>query len=261
MLGLKLGVRLESLGLPFRKALETAARLGASGVQFDAVGELGPDQLSQTGCRQVRHLLENHRLTLIALGFPTRNGYDTLDRLEARIAKTMKVLALAPQLGTRLVVNHIGKIPEDRSDPKSSYFFDAMDRIGGEGDRVGARFAIETGADDPEKLAEFLKQTRSYAFGVNYNPGNMLVRGYDVYGGVSKLGDRIIGTRIKDVLRSSISVSGFREAPMGEGEVDWERFLGAMAEIEYQGFYTLDRETSDDPIADLSQSIDFFQHY
>jgi sugar phosphate isomerase/epimerase len=261
VLGLKIGVRLEALRLPFRSALETAARLGADGIQFDAVGELAPEQLSQTACRQIRHLIDNHRLTLIALGFPTRNGYDTLDRLEGRVAKTMQVLALAPQLGARMVINHIGRIPEDRNDPKSSHFFDALDRIGNEGDRVGARFAIETGGDSPEKLSEFLAQTKSYAFGVNYNPGNMLVRGYDVYGGVTQLADRILGTRIKDVLRSSVSVSGFREAPMGEGEVDWERFLGAMAEIEYQGFYTIDRETSADPVADVSQAIEFFHRY
>jgi hypothetical protein len=45
---IKIGVRLESLDLPFRKALAEAAGLGVAGVQFDPVGELSPTRLSQT---------------------------------------------------------------------------------------------------------------------------------------------------------------------------------------------------------------------
>ncbi|MCH7863086.1 MAG: hypothetical protein IH998_15785 [Proteobacteria bacterium] len=36
---MKIAIRLECLGLDIRKAIETAARLGAGGVQFDAVAE------------------------------------------------------------------------------------------------------------------------------------------------------------------------------------------------------------------------------
>ena len=46
---LKIGVRLESLGVPLRRALQEAERLGVNGVQIDAVGELAPQSLSQSG--------------------------------------------------------------------------------------------------------------------------------------------------------------------------------------------------------------------
>ena len=54
-----IGVRLESLGLPLPPALDEAARLGVGGVQIDAVGDLSPDRLSQTGRRELRHLLRD----------------------------------------------------------------------------------------------------------------------------------------------------------------------------------------------------------
>ena len=43
---IKIGIHLESLGLPLRRALAEAARLGVPGVQIDAADDLGPDRLS-----------------------------------------------------------------------------------------------------------------------------------------------------------------------------------------------------------------------
>jgi L-ribulose-5-phosphate 3-epimerase len=57
MNSLKIGIRLESLGLPLRRALAEAARLGVPGVQVDAAGDLSPGELSQSGRREFRHLL------------------------------------------------------------------------------------------------------------------------------------------------------------------------------------------------------------
>ena len=63
---MKLGLRLESLGLPFRQALAATARMEVAGVQLDAVGELAPDRLSATGRKEMRHLLRSYSLKLIA---------------------------------------------------------------------------------------------------------------------------------------------------------------------------------------------------
>ncbi len=54
---IKLGVRLESFGLPLRHALTAAGKLGVHGIQVDAVDELSPKNLSETGRREFRHLL------------------------------------------------------------------------------------------------------------------------------------------------------------------------------------------------------------
>src|SRR3954468_21175369 len=63
---MKLGVRLESLGLPFRPALAAASRLTVTGVQLDAVGDFHPDRLSETGKREIRHLMTSYGLELTA---------------------------------------------------------------------------------------------------------------------------------------------------------------------------------------------------
>jgi hypothetical protein len=64
---LRIGVCLESLGLPLRQGLQEIERLGVTGVQVNAVGELAPRMLSQTGRREVRHLLRPYNLELTGL--------------------------------------------------------------------------------------------------------------------------------------------------------------------------------------------------
>ena len=91
----KIGVRLESFGLPLRRALQEAERLGVGGVQVDAAGDLSPRNLSQTGRREFLHLLRAHSLELTALGCPLRHGLDEAEDQEARIDHVRKVLTLS----------------------------------------------------------------------------------------------------------------------------------------------------------------------
>src|SRR5881227_1411943 len=95
MAKLKIGVRLESLGLPLRRALQEAERLGVAGVQVDATGDLTPQKLSQTGRREFRHLLRAHNLELTAVGCPLRRGLDAAENQEARIDHVKAVMGLS----------------------------------------------------------------------------------------------------------------------------------------------------------------------
>src|SRR5947209_16960446 len=98
---LRLGVRLESLALPLRRALQEAERLGVTGIQVDAAGDLSPKALTQTGRREFRHLLRAHSLELTALGCPLRRGLDVAVDQEARIEHVRAVMTLSFDLGPR----------------------------------------------------------------------------------------------------------------------------------------------------------------
>ena len=105
MLQIKVGVQLASLGLPLRKGLLTAREMGAEAVEIDARSELRPEDLSQTGVRQVRKMLDDLNLRVSCLSFRTRRGYHVADDLEARIDATKRALRLAYDLGASVVVN------------------------------------------------------------------------------------------------------------------------------------------------------------
>src|SRR5262245_47106743 len=112
---IKIGIQAKSLGLPLRRALEEAQRLGVTGVELPVGGELSPDALSQTGRRELRHLLRSHDLELTALNCPLRRGLDTAENLQPRIEYLQRVLTLAFDLGPRIAIVQAGRIPEKAS--------------------------------------------------------------------------------------------------------------------------------------------------
>src|SRR6516165_580563 len=127
---IKIGVRLESFGLPLRRALQEAERLGVGGVQVDAAGDLSPNSLSQTGRREFLHLLRAHNLELTALGCPLRRGLDTTQDQQPRIEHVRKVMSLSFDLGPRIVIVQAGRVPEDAADPRSAVLSESLQALG-----------------------------------------------------------------------------------------------------------------------------------
>ena len=52
---------------------------------------------------------------------------------------------------------------------------------------------------------------------------------------------------------------GFKELPLGEGDVDWDKYIAALKEIGFDGFLTIERECGDDPTADIKMAAKFLQ--
>src|SRR5437868_9250063 len=129
MAGIKLGLCLKSLGVPFRRALVEAQKLGVSGVELDATGDFAPKSLSQTGRRELRHLLRSYNLELTALGCPLRRGLDVPDNQQQRIDLVKDVLSLSFDLGPRLAVVHAGPIPA-KEEPRAALMKGALTALG-----------------------------------------------------------------------------------------------------------------------------------
>src|SRR4029077_8470124 len=108
---IKLGICQKSLGLPFRRSLPAAQQLGASVVELEATGELLPANLTQTGRREITHLLRSCDLGISAIVCPLRRGVDVAENLEPRLAYIRETMQLAFDLGPRLVIVPIGKLP------------------------------------------------------------------------------------------------------------------------------------------------------
>ncbi len=174
---MKIGIRLESLGLPLRRALEEAARLGVAGVQVDAVGDLAPNNLSQTGRREFRHLLRSHNLELTALGCPLRRSLDVALDQEQRIDHVMKVLSQSFDLGPRIAIVQAGRLPDDAAGPRAELLTEALVTLGQHGDRTGTVLALETGLESGDALGRFLDRFDSGGLGVNLDPANLLMYG------------------------------------------------------------------------------------
>jgi L-ribulose-5-phosphate 3-epimerase len=253
-----IGVRLESLGLRLRKGLAEASRLGVSGVQLDAVGDLSPGKLSQTGRREFLHLLKAHDLELTALGCPLRRGLDSADDQQRRLEHVRKVMALSYDLGPRVVVVQAGQVHQDAGSPEARRLREALADLGAYGDRVGARLALETGLESGADLAAFLKTFDTGSLAANLDPANLLLHGFDPYAAAGALAGLIAHVHAKDCRKGSASRAA-QEVPLGRGDIDWLRFLEALGEVEYRGWLTVERESGADRLADVAAGVAFLR--
>src|SRR5262249_50968581 len=123
---LRIGIVVESTGLPLRQAVAEAAKMGAAGIQVDAVGDLSPDALGETGRREFRNLLRSFNQDLAALNVPLRRGLDVAENLQPRLEHIRKVMQLAFDLGSRRVVVPCPRIPDDASSPRAQLLRESL---------------------------------------------------------------------------------------------------------------------------------------
>jgi sugar phosphate isomerase/epimerase len=255
---MRIGIALEPLGLPLRRALQEAARLGVTGVEIEAVGDLAPASLSQTGRRELRNLLRAHNLELTALRCPLRRGLGEPANQEARIDHVRNILSLSYDLGPRVVVAPAGKLPEKDDDPQAGPMREALLALGAHGDRVGATLALETGLESAEAMAAYLARFDTGSLGVNFDPANLLLNGFSPYEGVRALLGRIVHVHAKDARKAAAS-RGAQEVRLGHGDLDWMYVLERLAEIEYRSWLVVQRESGTDRAADVAAGVGFLR--
>jgi sugar phosphate isomerase/epimerase len=257
---LKIGVYLDPLGLPLRRALQEAERLGVTGVQVDAAAALAPHVVSQTGRREFRHLLRAHNLELTALGCPLRHGLDIAENQEQRIDYVRKVLSLSFDLGPRVAVVEPGRIAEDDTDPRFHLLSEALRALGNYGDRTGTTLALETGLEPGDALRRFLNGFDTAGLGVNLDPANLLLHGFDPYSSARSLAGKIVHAHAKDArLAGSSRVA--QDVPLGHGDIDWLQFFGVLEEIEYRGWLTIERASGANRLADVAAGVAFLRRF
>lgn len=255
---MKIGIRLESLGLSLRRALAEAARIGVTGVQADALGDLAPDNLSQTGRRELRNLLRAHNVELTALGCPLRHGLDNPENLQPRIEHVRKVLTLSFELGPRIAIVQAGRIPAEPTAPGAALLQESLLALGQFGDRAGATLALETGQEPAGKLAEYLDGFDVGSLSINFDPANLLINGFDPYGPVRVIGKRIVHAHAKDA-RRGMANRGAAEVALGHGDLDWLRLTDALKEVEYRGWLVVEREGGERLPGDLEAGVQFLR--
>lgn len=127
MAELKIAVRLDCIGnvrptaAALRKALMVVASMGATSVELCGRRIVDVSQLSDTGVRTLRKMLDDLNLQIASIRFPTRHGFDRVDDLDQRVDATKTAMRTAYRLGAPLVVNQIGPVPKPPVRKRSSH--------------------------------------------------------------------------------------------------------------------------------------------
>ncbi len=256
---LKIAIQLASLRQPFRKAVTTAARLGASGVEIDARGEFRPQDMSQSALREIRRMLDEFNLRAVAVGFRTRRGYQVSEEIDRRVAATKAAMKFAAELRAPVVINQVGNVPAEPGGAEWSLLVQTLNELGRYGQHIGARLAAQTGSECGADLARLLAALPPQSIGVDLDPGNLVINGFSPLEAIESLGDSIVHVHARDGARDLARGRGL-EVPLGRGSADFPALLGALEERQYRGYFTIAREESDNAEFEIGQAVQYLKN-
>ena len=279
---MKISVITHSFKSGTKDALKTAGSIGLDGVQIYAtVGDFSPEVLTEEDIVEYEKLLSDCGLVVSALcGDMHGHGFEIAKDNPERVEKTKRIIDLAARIGTNVVTTHIGVIPADKECEQYKAMLSALTACGDYAKTKGVTMAIETGPEIAPILYDFVMAAGD-GVGVNLDPANfVMVTGQDPAEAVRLLGKKIVHTHVKDgkmlkktdpkIIYNHFAEGGiealniadyFIETPVGEGDVNWDEYLTALNEIGYTGFFTIERETGADPVADIKKAMSFIKNH
>lgn len=280
----KIAVTLACLKVAPDEGIRIAAEMGVEGVHLCA----GPAPLDpEHGDVAARkNLVKDIR----ALGMEISSlcagmtDFGEPEEAEAVISETKNYVDMAADLDTEIVQTHIGCVPQDTSSPRWQLFVDVAGEIAHYCESHGTCLAIETGPEPPKVLKRLIETIGSPALRINYDPANLIIwpldygdvigqeytvsealAEYEPVEGVRTLGKYIVHTHAKDaaVLDKPVEHAGrlrrSLEVPLGEGDIDWPRYVQLLNEEGFNGYYAIEREVGEDPVGDIRAAVQFLR--
>lgn len=269
---MKIGVITDCFKLPLKDGIKLAGELGFDGIQIYATtGEFSPQTLTEAQKAEYKKILKEYNLEISALcGDMGGYGFQIAEDNPQRIEKTKQIINLAQEFGVKVITTHIGVIPDNKEHPRYKVMLDALCECGRYAAERGIVLAIETGPEKAVTLLQFLQDTDG-GVGVNLDPANfVMVTEQDPVEAVEMLEKYIVHTHAKDgimlkktdpeIIYDSFAQGGiealnvadfFLETPLGEGKVDFKKYISTLRAVGFDGYLTIERETGEDPIADI----------
>jgi sugar phosphate isomerase/epimerase len=239
--------------------LEVAHELGIPTIQLHA-----PHQETRTQANVDRFLARlrelNITLTCVFGGFEGESYADipTVSRTvglvprETRAARTkeMKEIAdFAKMLGCRCVALHLGFVPHDTNDPLYAEVIGVARDICDHCRANGQALHLETGQETADGLVKFIEDVQRDNLFINFDPANMILYGTgEPIEALRKVGKYVRSIHCKDgKWAKNPGQEWGQEVPLGDGDVNMERYLRTLKEIGYEGPLTIEREIPQEP--------------
>ena len=280
MAPLMLGLMAPLRGEPER-CVEAVAGLGIPSCQ---VGISADEPLSDELAGRLRRAAEG-RVTITTIWTHCRGGqvWNFVDGPEtiglvpaatraAGVARLKAGADFARAAGVGSITTHAGFIPENPGDPTFQAVVAALRDVCEHCLAGGLELWLETGQETPVTLLRTIEEVGADGaapigrvtfparndLGVNLDPANLLEHGFDPYDSARALQGHILHTQAKDV-RTCSSSRAAQEVPLGHGDIDWVRYLGALGEVGYRGWLTVARESGVNRRSDVAEGVAFLR--
>jgi sugar phosphate isomerase/epimerase len=182
----------------------------------------------------------------------------------SRTRELREIADFARALGVDVVGVHIGFVPHDRNDPTYAAIVAAARELCDHCAANGQALLLETGQEPADVLLGFLGDVERENLFVNFDPANMILYGAgEPLAALEQLGRCVRSVHCKDAKWSrEPGVTWGQEVALGDGDVDFARFLDTLDRIGYMGPLTIEREISQEPArqkAEIGRAIELLE--
>lgn len=177
----------------------------------------------------------------------------------ARMQNLMSGADFAARLGVTDVVSHMGFIPENPYDPQYAGFIEGMKEVALHLKQNNQYLLFESGQETPVTMLRAFEDIGTGNLGVNLDTANLILYGKaNPVDALCVLGPYVRGVHAKDGLYPTDGRALGKEVPLGQGKVDFPRFLHELAVLGYGGDLTIEREIEGEEQArDIRMARDF----
>jgi sugar phosphate isomerase/epimerase len=252
--------------VPIDVAVAHCAGLGFDGLEMTVVPRWSTDaaKLDAAERRRIRKLYDDHGIALCALSGNTPVLPPEPSDVAANLARFRSYLDLAAELqhpGERLTVSTTSGGAEEDWGQVKDVLVERFGALASHAERAGVAVAVETHVGQalclPEQVLWILNQVNSPALTVLFDISHFNIRGIDIDEVVAQLAPHSFHTHVKD--ERGVTPNHEFLIP-GEGEMDYVRYLKAMARAGYNGYVATEisvmvqRRPDYDPLAAATQS-------
>ncbi|WP_372723166.1 sugar phosphate isomerase/epimerase family protein [Novipirellula sp.] len=168
---------------------------------------------------------------------------------QSRLEEMFEISDFAKHLGCDTVALHLGFVPEDPRDEGYAEIVEVTRKLCDYCSENQQYLHLETGQETAEGLLEFIQQVKRENLKINFDPANMILYGSgEPIDALKKVAKHVRSIHCKDATWSDKPGETWgAEVPLGDGAVDFRKYLQTLKEIGYTGPLTIEREIPQDP--------------
>ncbi|WP_020613337.1 sugar phosphate isomerase/epimerase family protein [Sediminispirochaeta bajacaliforniensis] len=162
-----------------------------------------------------------------------------------RIQTLLAGCSFACEIGVKNLITHAGFLPENPAASEYAEVCAALQIVVDACKAKDINFLFETGQETPVTLKRTIQDLGEDHIGINLDPANLIMYGKaNPVDALEVFGEYVMDVHGKDGMYPTDGHQLGKEVPLGEGKVDYPRFIAKLKEIGYDGAITIEREIS-----------------
>ena len=180
---------------------------------------------------------------------------------QTRLEYLLSGIPFVRWLGATDLIVHAGFVPNNPFDPDYAGLLGALRCLAVQAKAQGVNILLETGAESPVTLLRLIEEIGTGNVFVNLDTGNCIMYGYsNPVDALWTLGRYVRNVHVKDGLPPTTPYALGPEKALGEGVVDFERFMAGLRRLGYDRFLTIEREISgEQQRIDIQRAKDYIE--